>query len=169
MSKSLRYPLILAASIVALVAPLRAAQACGEICRMFELSSKSGVLLDADEKPIANAKLIVRDASTSVSGPKMYCARRGPIVLKTGTDRNGNFLLKGLRSGTYFITYMDPKQGESFLVELKGSDSSKRFHLTLFNETGVCYVVDVERQAVKPPGWGDVLKSCCSATIIIPD
>jgi hypothetical protein len=89
--------------------------------------------------------------------------------LKTATDGHGNFHLKGLHRGRYFITYMDPKEGESFLVELKGSDSSKQFRLTLFNEIGVCYVVDVERQGVKPSGWRDVLKGCCSSTLVIPD
>lgn len=164
-----RYPLFLVALIAALVTPLKAARACGERCRMFELSSAHGVLLNVDDKPVANAKLIIRDASPSANGPKMYCARRGPIVLKTKTDGNGNFQLKGLRSGTYFITYMDAKEGESFLVKFKRSNSRKQFHLTLFNEMGVCYVVDVERQVVKPSGWGDVLKTCCAETIIIPD
>jgi len=163
-----RWPLILAIQIFAILTHPGAAYACGERCRMFELSSTRGILLNADDKPILNAKLIIRDASPSANGPAMYCARRGPVVLRTSTDGYGNFHLKGLHSGIYFITYMDPKEGESFLVELKGSNSSKRFRLSLFDDNGVCYVVDVEREVVKPPGWGDV-RHCCAETIIIPD
>ena len=162
-----RWPLILATLSATVVVPFNTARACGERCLLYELSSTRGVLLNADEKPIPNAKLIVRDASSSANGPAMYCARRGPILLKTATDRQGNFQLKGLHDGTYFITYMDSKDGESFLVELKGSNSPKRFHLNLFNDSGVCYVVDVEREVVKPPGWGDVLRSCCAEAIMI--
>jgi hypothetical protein len=169
MSICSRWPLILAIPLVALLAPVGTARACGERCRMFELSSTRGVLLTADEKPIPNARLIVRDASPSAKGPAMYCARRGQVVLKTATDGHGNFQLKGLHSGIYFVTYMDPKEGESFLVKLNSSNSPKQFRLTLFDNIGVCYVGDVEREVVKPAGWGDVLRRCCAETIIIPD
>lgn len=115
---------------------------------------------DQDQKgrrsPIPNAKLVVRDASPSANGPKTFCARKGPILLTTSTDKHGNFHLKGLHPGKYYITYIHPEDGQSFLVEIGRSDAAnKRLELSLFSPGGACYAEDIERN-VTIPDWGGI-------------
>ena len=107
-------------------------------------------------RPIPKAKLVVRDASPSAIGPDTFCARKGPTVLTTSTDRHGNFHLKGIRPGKYYVTYIDPKDGQSFLVEFgRSDDANKRLDLSLFRPGGVCYAEDIERN-VTIPDWGGI-------------
>lgn len=130
------------------------AKACQESCVTIEVSGIRGTLVDREGRPIAGAKLIVRDAALTARGPEAWClTRRGPIVKKTKTDKRGNFDLKGLRPGEYWVTYMDRENGESFLLDVKEVSSRNRFELMVDSYGGFCYLVDVERIATKPPGW----------------
>ncbi len=140
------------------------ARSCQVVCVIYGTSSTRGVLIDNGDHgwpslPIAKAKIVVRDASPFATGPEVYCARKGPVVLTTSTDKHGNFNLKGIHPGKYFITYMDAQKGQSFLVEIGPSEgSNKRLRLSLFSPGGECYAVDVERN-VTIPDWGGLSPS----------
>ena len=148
----------IALSLVVCSAPTRG---CQMSCEIYGSSGTRGVLFDngddqGKQRPIPNAKLIVRDASPSAKGPQAFCGRKGPIVLTTSTDKHGNFNLKGIHPGTYYITYMDTKDGQSFLVQIGRSDAAnKRLELSLFIPGGLCYAEDIERN-VTIPDWGGI-------------
>jgi hypothetical protein len=128
---------------------------CINMCEINEVSTTQGKLVDLDNLPIRGAELVVRDASEKSSGPKAYCAtRRGPVVMKIKTNSKGDFNLEGLKVGSYWVTYMDPKEGESFLVDIKSLRGGKRFELGV-NHWAIsrCFTVDIERNESKPPGW----------------
>jgi hypothetical protein len=160
LSRALR---MLATAALVLAASAAPTHACSMACVIYGGYGTRGVLLDKDDgegnqRPIANAKLLVRDASPSADGPEVYCGRKGRIVLQTSTDKYGNFRLKGLHPGKYFVTYMNPEYGQSFLVEIHRSNPFKpfkRFDLPMFNGDGGCYAVDIERN-VTIPDWGGI-------------
>ena len=147
-------------AMIALTAFPTSIRACQMMCIVYGTSGTRGVLTrrsdeDGASRRIANAKLVIRDASATANGPEAFCGRKGPIMLTTSTDKHGNFRFKGLRKGKYYVTYMDPKDGHSFVVELGGSDTTnKRLELTLNESGGVCYVVDIERNVTIPDIWG---------------
>jgi hypothetical protein len=155
-----RLALLIAIIAVTLSALPRSIHACQMSCILYGTSSTRGLLTrrsdeDGAFRPIANAKLVIRDASATANGPEAFCGRKGPIMLTTSTDKRGNFRFKGLRKGTYYVTYMDPKDGQSFWVELGRSDATKkRLELPLNDSGGVCYVVDIERNVTIPDVWG---------------
>jgi hypothetical protein len=107
-----------------------------------------------DNLPIKNANLVVREAGLKAHGPVAFCNTRfGHVVLKTKTNRKGYFDLQGLEVGQYWVTYMDPKDGESFLVRITSLEGGKRFELGVNHWIGsLCGVPDVERNESKPPG-----------------
>ncbi len=76
-------------------------------------------------------------------------------MLTTSTDKHGDFHLKGIHAGKYYITYIHLKDGQSFLVEIGGSDSSKKLELSLFLPGSECYAEDIERN-VLIPDWGGI-------------
>jgi hypothetical protein len=135
--------------------------ACTNVCVIYATAGTRGVLMESGAlawppRPIANAKLVVRDASPTAIGPETNCGRKGPIVLTTSTDKHGNFRLKGIHPGKYYITYLNPNDGQSFLVEFGSSDASrKRLKLSLFSPGGACWAEDIERN-VLIPDWGGI-------------
>src|SRR5579864_3076572 len=99
----MRSRVVMLAGTIAVVLAVNAtpARGCQMTCVIYGSSGTRGVLMDnGDEqgkrRPIANAKLVVRDASPSAEGPQAFCGRKGPIVLTTSTDKHGNFKLKKL-------------------------------------------------------------------------
>jgi hypothetical protein len=132
----------------------QSAFSCGNRFRIYEVSTTRGALVDLDDRPIPNARLVIRDASLNASGPESCCgARRGPVVKRIKTDKRGFFDLRGLKIGTYWVTYMDPKEGESFIVDVKELNKGERFELGINHWIGsLCMTVDIERNATKPPG-----------------
>ncbi len=119
---------------------------------MFATRSEYAVLEDFDGKPLRNAEVIVRDAS---NGEKCFGGRFGSIIGHFKTDKSGRLNLQRLKAGDYWITYMDPQKGESFLVSVGDARGPKEpLELQLDHFMNVCYLVDVERNATKPPtGW----------------
>lgn len=130
------------------------ASPCQMRCDIYEVSSTRGILVDLDDLPIKGARLIVREASPKAHGPEAICRTRfGHVVLKTKTNKKGYFDLQGLEVGLYWVTYMDPKEGESFLVQVTSLEGDRRFELGVNHWSGsLCYAVDVERNETKPPG-----------------
>lgn len=139
---------------MALVALARPVRACQNECVVVQISAGRVLLHDQDEKAISGARIIVRSANPEAHGRRAFCSTRlGPIVKKLRTDRQGSFDLKGLKQGMHWVTYVDRENGESFLIEVQG------FHkevpvLAINHFGGRCYLVDVERNVTKPPGWG---------------
>jgi hypothetical protein len=127
---------------------------CVVACVEYQVSSTRGSLVDSEDHPMLNAEIIIRDASQKASGPEAPCnSRRGPVVKRIRTNEKGYFNLSGLQIGEYWVTYMDPKEGESFLINLTTRKGGKRFKLGVDHwEGSLCYVVDVERNESKPPG-----------------
>lgn len=158
-----RLPILLVTIAFLLLVHPPPTRACQMVCVVYSVSSTRGVLMNhgdgqGERHPIPTARLIVRDASASANGPEVYCARKGPIVLETSTDKRGDFHLKGLHPGKYFVTYMNAENGQSFLVEIHRSNPFKllkRFNLPMFDGDGQCYAVDIERN-VTIPDWGGI-------------
>jgi len=143
--------------------------ACQETpCILFEASGIYATLKDLYGKPVQGATLLIRDASPEARGPMTICSffegtaerimRRGPIAKRLGTDRDGDFDLRGLRPGYYWVTYMQKDQGESFLLQLTDSKGRSRFNLVVggYIRENRCYTIDIERNETKPPGWRQV-------------
>ena len=126
---------------------------CQMRCDIYEVSSTRGILVDLDNLPIKGARLIVREASPKAHGPEAICRTRfGHVVLKTKTNKKGYFDLQGLEVGLYWVTYMDPKEGESFLVQVTSLEGDRRFELGVNHWSGsLCYAVDVERNKRRSP------------------
>jgi hypothetical protein len=132
--------------------------ACQETCVWFEVSGTNFILQRFNPEtransPVANAQMIVRDASPNARGQDAICARRGDIVRRIQTDSDGNFDLKGIHAGRYWITYIHPEDGQSFLVSIAGKQNKKRTELVTNNLNGACYVIDVEKNVTRPFGW----------------
>ena len=107
-----------------------------------------GILEDSESKPLSNAQWIVGDAA---NGSKSICGKFGKVVMRLRTDVQGNFKLNRLPPGEYWVTYVDPQDGESFLIRLdKGRRSSGRLELQIDQLKGLRYLVDIERYATKP-------------------
>jgi len=127
------------------------APACQVTCVELATSAKRAVLTDFEGHPLANAKVVIRDASAKAEGPKAYCGRLGPIVMKLQADSKGVVDISKLKPGEYWLTYMDDKDGESFYLSIDPSvKSNKSLELSLNHLNGSCYVVDVERNVTKP-------------------
>jgi len=126
---------------------LSSAVACQESCVEIVTSAKRAVLLDFDGNPIKNAIVIIRDALKGVHGS---CGNFGDVAKTTSTDSKGRFDLSLLKRGSYWITYMDEKNGESFLVTIDPKVGSKHaLDLSIDHLNGLCYLVDVERNRAK--------------------
>jgi hypothetical protein len=126
--------------------------ACQESCLIIETSNRSAVLEDFEGKALSHAEVIVRDAA---NGPSCRCGRFGPVVKRLRTDGGGHFKLNGLHPRDYWVTYMNRENGESFYIRLQEGRSSRGpLELQVDHFGGLCYLVDVERNATKPPtGW----------------
>ena len=128
---------------------------CQESCVIISTASKEATLMDAEGKILDNADLVIRDASKDAKGPDRYCSRFGPVIKRQRTNANGRVSLSDLSAGEYWLTYMDPKDGESFRISIRSGKRSRiPLELQLDRLGGRCYLVDVERNATKPPtGW----------------
>jgi len=119
------------------------------ICVVITTKKKVGILEDSESKPLSKAQWIVGDAA---NGSKSICGKFGKVVMRLRTDVQGNFKLNRLPPGEYWVTYVDPQDGESFLIRLdKGRRSGGRLELQIDQRKGLCYLVDIERNATKPP------------------
>jgi hypothetical protein len=128
--------------------------ACQESCRIIAANPVWVQLRDADGKELRNANVLIRHADVDEQGPKTFCnARKGRIAKRLRTNRQGKFDLRGLASGTYWITYLDKKNGESFLVTRVESLPARDLKLSIRSLAGLCYLVDIERNETIPPGW----------------
>jgi len=129
-----------------------AAWGCQNECVIIATTKRSAVLEDADGNPLSKASITIRDAS---SGQDCRCGKFGPIVKRLRTDKRGHFELNELRAGDYWVTYRDSENGESFYIRIENGKASRDFlELELDHFGGSCFLVDVERNATKPPsGW----------------
>jgi hypothetical protein len=156
-----RFALLLGMAAVTLALRPAPVAACQNVCVIYGTAGTRGVLMESGAqawppRPISNAKLVVRDASPTAIGPETKCGRKGPIVMTTSTDKHGNFRLKGIHPGKYYITYLNSNDGQSFLVEFGSPDATKkRLKLSLFNPGGACWAEDIERN-VLIPDWGGI-------------
>jgi hypothetical protein len=156
-----RLVLLLGMAAISLAVRTAPVAACNNTCVIYRTAGARGVLMESEAeawpaRPIANAKLIVRDASPTAIGPETNCGRKGPIVLTTSTDKHGNFHLKGIHRGKYYITYVNAQHGQSFLVEFGSSEATKqRLELSLFSPGSACWAEDIERN-VLIPDWGGI-------------
>ncbi len=143
-SRSIRFGVILIALLFLLHS---SAVACQETCVEIVTSSKRAVLLDFDGNPVGKASVVIRDALKGAHG---RCGNFGEVAKTTSTDSKGRFDLSSLRPGSYWITYMDEKNGESFFVTIDPKVGSKHaLDLSLDHLSGLCYLVDVERNRAK--------------------
>jgi hypothetical protein len=148
----------LAAATFLYAALLFPTEACQETCVIFDGDKEFGRLENYDGSPIRKAKLTIRVASKNAKGPavKPLGYRRGPVVKTVRTDSTGSFRIPRLQPGEYWITYRHETEGESFLVQVSGASNRGQLTLTINSWPGnACDVVDVERNALKPPDWGD--------------
>lgn len=130
------------------------AHACQESCRIIAANPLWARLLDAEGKELRHANVVIRHADLNEQGPKTFCgARKGRIAKQLKTNSRGKFDLRGLPAGTYWITYSDPKNGESFLVTRVDSLPAKDLKLSIRSLANFCYLVDIERNKTIPPGW----------------
>jgi hypothetical protein len=136
--------------LLLLVSP-GALSACQETCIVFEAKRLKGTLKDAEKNPISAAKLIVREARNG-DDVQVPCGKKGKIVATIQTGRNGKFDVGALPAGSYWITFMDSDNGESFLVEIT-RQGGKNLLLHVNRLSGRCYAVDIERMQTKSPGW----------------
>src|SRR5262249_16238195 len=120
---------------------------CQVECVEIVTSAKRAVLSDFDGKPIGKANVVIRDASRGVHGA---CGNFGDVVTTVTTNSNGRFQLSSLNTGIYWITYIDSKDGESFLVRIDPAAKSKHpLELSVDQLNGLCYLIDVERNKAK--------------------
>ncbi len=77
------------------------------------------------------------------------------MISHVWTDGRGRLDLSGLQPGQYWITYMNPQDGESFYVSIeKGKKPQSPLELQIDHFGGRCYLIDVERNETKPnTGW----------------
>ncbi len=128
--------------------------ACQEARIVYETSSRSGVLLDEEFQPIRHAFLILRASEPGGGGQEMVCGLRvGPVIARIKADGKGRFQLPRLKEGSYWLTYLDKENGESFNVAILKAGGKNPLELNLFRPGGVCHVVDLERNVTKPVGW----------------
>ena len=129
--------------------------ACQVECVVLATSSKRVRFIGRDRKPLANAEVVIRDASKKAEGLQCFCGRFGPMVSHLWTDENGLLTFDELKPGEYWLTYMDPRAGESFYVSIEKEKSSRTpLELQIDHFANRCYLVDVERNETKPiGGW----------------
>jgi hypothetical protein len=128
--------------------------ACQETCVVLETSARQALIEDRDGKPLGHVEVIIRDASKNAAGPECFCGRFGPIISHVFTDVHGGLDLRGLRPGHYWITYMNPEDGESFYVSIEnGKRTRVPIQLQIDHVGGRCYLIDMERNETKPVGW----------------
>jgi hypothetical protein len=126
---------------------------CQVSCVEYGFRTATAVLLSEEGQPLIRAHVLVRAASKDGTGPSAICGtKKGHVVAELTTDNLGQFELKGLREGQYWVTYLDDKDGESFLISIEGQEHVKRLKLGLNSLSGRCYLVDIERNVSKPPG-----------------
>jgi len=125
--------------------------ACQQTCVILATRAQKALLEDGDRKPLANAEVVIRDASQDTDGPECMCGRFGPMILHVWTDGSGRLSLGELQPGQYWITYMNRQDGESFYVSIeKGKRSHALLELQIDQLGGRCYLFDVERNETKP-------------------
>jgi len=72
--------------------------------------------------------------------------------MRLRTDVQGNFELNRLPPGEHWVTCVDSQDRGSFLIRLdQGRRSAGRLELQIDQLKGLCYLVDIERNATKPP------------------
>jgi hypothetical protein len=128
---------------------------CQVTCVSLATTAKQALFEDRDGRPLSNAEVIIRDASKTAEGPECFCGRFGPMISHVWTDGRGRLDLSGLQPGQYWITYMNPQDGESFYVSIeKGKKPQSPLELQIDHFGGRCYLIDVERNETKPnTGW----------------
>ena len=118
---------------VALMFASMPALACQNSCVIVEVESRRGELFvngSAGEQPLTDASIVVRSAPATKR--RSYCgAAKGKVVKKLKTDSRGQFELGALPAGQYWITYIHPEDGESFLVQIGPHVEEKPFRLVV--------------------------------------
>jgi hypothetical protein len=136
--------------------------ACQEECRTYITKGDAQLSLsDGDQsKSLGDARVVIRSAESNGKFPETLCSFKdqrvvkGKVIRKIRTAQNGTFSLNNLRDGWYWVTYDDPANGESFLVEKDSqATNDERLTLSVNDFRNACYLVDVERNVTKPPGW----------------
>jgi hypothetical protein len=154
----MRYPRfqLLLAAIPIFLGTTAAVRSCQVTCVEYDLSGRPILLLDAGGHPLAKAKLVLRDASPSATGPTILCAKKGQVVRRIKSDRTGHINLKRVKPGRYWLTYMDKNHGQSFLIDINStipSDSEEAELAVARFDSNQCYLIDIERNTTFPPNW----------------
>lgn len=134
---------------------ITSAYACQESCRSLEMRAGRITLADREGRPVANARLIIREAQDQGHlGQRMLCGKAiGEVVHTLTTNRKGQFTLKSRSEAFYWVSYDDAEAGESFLIQLKEKPETDFREIRLQSWGGLCYLVDIEHNATRPSGW----------------
>ena len=140
--------------ILAIYGVLLSAQAfaCQETMIEYRLSDRV-IFADGQGKPLSGASVVVRKAFGPSTQHTGWGRPIGEVILRGRTDRNGKFSLKGLQGTSYWVTYNDQEKGESFLLVRGETQRFVELRLDSYVAHNVCYVVDIEHNTTKPPGW----------------
>jgi hypothetical protein len=121
---------------------------------VYEVKSGPARLEDYERIPKVNAKIVIREASAAAKGPETVGgARKGRVVIRLKTGMRGEFIFPRLAPGRYWLTFVHPQDGESFYLEVTEGEGSEAMVFRVGNFGGRCYLVDIERNVTKPPGW----------------
>jgi hypothetical protein len=125
--------------------------ACQETTLEYPLAKRI-VLLDGDGKPLKGVSIVVREAFGETDLGTVWGAPIGKIVRRGITDQHGDLSLKGLQGEKFWVTYDDPKDGETFFL-VRQQKLSNSVQLNVNQLSGRCYLFDIEHNRTKPPGW----------------
>ena len=112
--------------------------------------AKKIVLLDAYGAPLKGASIVVREAFGQIELGTYWGFPIGKIVRRGMTDQSGNLSLRGLQGEKFWVTYDDPKDGETFFL-VRHQKLSNSVQLNINRWGGLCYLFDIEHNRTKPP------------------